>query len=161
MHRQSSTIVRLLAKKQRTYFGKYLAEGGHRKFLGHFKSYWLKEVVRNSWDILQAISGHKESHGSHGNFYEREQEQCHSVSAEVLHGGLRIIQWHKLCWSCAGVAFVWFCWRWAKPRRQISSRWNTLGSVWSVHTLQIAMWCPSACGQEPCKAREATEEITK
>ena len=106
MHRQSSTIARLLAKKQRTYFRKYLAEGGHRKFLGHFKSHWLKEVVRNSWDILQAISGHKESHGSHGNFYEREQEQCHSISAEVLHGGLRISQWHKLCWSCAGVALA-------------------------------------------------------
>ena len=98
MHRQSSTVARLLAKKQRTYFAKYLAEGGHRKFLGHFKSHWLKEVVRNSWDILKAISVHKESHGSHGNFYEREQEQCNSVSAEVLHGVL-VMCWRHFGWN--------------------------------------------------------------
>ena len=52
------------------------------------------------------LSQHKESHGSHGNFYEGEQEQCHCVPAGVLCGGLRISQWHKLCWSCASVTLA-------------------------------------------------------
>ena len=33
-----------------------------------------------------------------GNFYEGEQEQCHSVPAGALCVGLRISQWRKLCW---------------------------------------------------------------
>ena len=32
----------------------------------------------------------KESRGSHGNFYEGEQEQCCSVPVGALYGGLRI-----------------------------------------------------------------------
>ena len=52
------------------------------------------------------LSQHKESHGSHGNFYEGEQEQCHCVPAGVLCGGLRISQWHKLCWSRASVTLA-------------------------------------------------------
>ena len=43
---------------------------------------------------------------SHGNFYEGEQEQCCSVPVGALYGGLRISQWHKLCWSRAGVTLA-------------------------------------------------------
>ena len=50
-------------------------------------------------------SSNKESHGSHGNFYEGEQEQCCSVPVG-LYGGLRISQWHKLCLSRAGVTLA-------------------------------------------------------
>ena len=56
--------------------------------------------------VRARLSQHEESHGTHGNFYEGEQEQCHSVPAGVLHGGLRISQWHKLCWSCAGITLA-------------------------------------------------------
>ena len=52
------------------------------------------------------LSQHKESHGSHGNFYEREQEQCCSVPVGALYGGQRVSQWHKLCWSHAGVSLA-------------------------------------------------------
>ena len=44
--------------------------------------------------------------GSHGNFYEVEQEQCRSVPVGALCGGLGISQWHKLCWSRAGVTLA-------------------------------------------------------
>ena len=44
---------------------------------------------------------------------------------------------------------------------QVCSRRNTLGSARSAPALQIATRCPSVCEQEPCRAREATEEITK
>ena len=50
--------------------------------------------------------GKKESHGSHGNFYEGEQEQCCSVPVGALYGGQRVSQWHKLCWSRAGVSLA-------------------------------------------------------
>ena len=49
--------------------------------------------------VLATLSQHKESHGPHGNLYEGEQEQCCSVPVGALYGGLRISQWHKLCWS--------------------------------------------------------------
>ena len=45
--------------------------------------------------VRATLSQLKESHGFHGNFYEGEQEQCQRIS-----------QWHKLCWSCAGVTFT-------------------------------------------------------
>ena len=45
------------------------------------------------------------SHGSCGNFYEGEQEQCPRVPAGALCGGLRISQWHKHCWSL--LASLW------------------------------------------------------
>ena len=48
----------------------------------------------------------KQSHGSNGNFYEGEQEQCRSVPVGALHAGLTISQWHKLCWSRAGVTLA-------------------------------------------------------
>ena len=49
----------------------------------------------------------KESRGSHGNFYdEGEQEQCCSVPVGALYGGQRVSQWHKLCWSLAGVSLA-------------------------------------------------------
>ena len=48
----------------------------------------------------------KESHGSHSNFYEGEQEQCHSIPVGALRVGLRISQRHKLCWSRAGVTLA-------------------------------------------------------
>ena len=44
---------------------------------------------------------------------------------------------------------------------QVCSRRNTLGSARSAPTLQIATRCPSVCEQEPRRASEATEEITK
>ena len=52
------------------------------------------------------IALYKESHRSHGKLYEGEQEQCCSVPVEALPGGLRISQWHKLCWSRAGVTLA-------------------------------------------------------
>ena len=39
-------------------------------------------------------------------FYEREQERCCSVPAGALYGGQRVSQWHKLCWSRAGVTLA-------------------------------------------------------
>ena len=39
--------------------------------------------------VLATLSQHKESHGSHGNLYEGEQEQCCSVPVGALYGGLR------------------------------------------------------------------------
>ena len=36
-----------------------------------------------------------ESHGSHGNFYEGEQEQCCSVPVGVLYGGQRVMALHS------------------------------------------------------------------
>ena len=61
------------------------------------------------WLTVRAtLSQHQESHGSHGNFYEGEQEQCCSVPVGTLYGGLRISQWHKLCWSVTDVlASLW------------------------------------------------------
>ena len=56
--------------------------------------------------VRATLSQHKESHGSHGNFYEGEQEQCCSLPVGALYGGLRISQWHKLCWSRAGVTLA-------------------------------------------------------
>ena len=56
--------------------------------------------------VRARLSQHEESHGSHGMFYEGEQEQCRSIPAGALHGGLRISQWHKLCWSCAGITLA-------------------------------------------------------
>ena len=44
---------------------------------------------------MATLSQRKESHGSHGNFYEGEQEQCCSVPVGALYGGLRISQWHN------------------------------------------------------------------
>ena len=44
--------------------------------------------------------------GSHGNFYEGEQDQCRSIPVGALCGGLGISQWHKLCWSRAGVTLA-------------------------------------------------------
>ena len=57
--------------------------------------------------VRATLSQHKESHGSHGNFYEGEQEQCCSVPVGALYGGQRVSQWHKLCWSRAGVSLAW------------------------------------------------------
>ena len=56
--------------------------------------------------VRATLSQHKESHGSHGNFYEGEQEQCCSVPVGALYGGQRVSQWHKLCWSRAGVSLA-------------------------------------------------------
>ena len=56
--------------------------------------------------VRATLSQLKESHGFHGNFYEGEREQCHSVPTGALYGGQRISQWHNLCWSCAGVTFT-------------------------------------------------------
>ena len=39
-------------------------------------------------------------------FMKGEQEQCCSVPVGALYGGLRISQWHKLCWSRAGVTLA-------------------------------------------------------
>ena len=56
--------------------------------------------------VRATLSQHKESHGSQGNFYEGEQEQCCSVPVGALYGGQRVSQWHKLCWSRAGVSLA-------------------------------------------------------
>ena len=56
--------------------------------------------------VRATLSQHKESHGSHGNFYEGEQEHCCSVPVGALYGGQRVSQWHKLCWSRAGVTLA-------------------------------------------------------
>ena len=60
-----------------------------------------KQIVTS--EAVGVLSTHKESHGSHGNFYEGEQEQCCSIPVGALYGGLRISHWNKLCWSRAGV----------------------------------------------------------
>ena len=63
----------------------------------------MQSVVRQ---ISMLFIDNKESHGSHGNFYEGEQEQCCSVPVGALYGGRRVSQWHKLCWSRAGITLA-------------------------------------------------------
>ena len=74
--------------------------------MGREESHSYKQSEGLGGDLWVHKVGLKESHGSHGNFYEGEQEQCRSVPVGALYGGLRISQWHKLCWSRAGVTLA-------------------------------------------------------
>ena len=64
----------------------------------------LSHLDTSFFDSPQTLT--QRNRGSHGDFYEGEQEQCRSVPVGALCGGIGISQWHKLCWSRAGVTLA-------------------------------------------------------